>query len=497
MSSGGRKGVPIPFPEPDAGAHTNAETARKLALFKWADALLQRLGFATRAARAQSDNELDQIALDLGDVEVEIAIRDALNPAAGKKRAEHFVGMNPGMLKRLLQSRLNEAKKERKAELKKYGGATGPTAGPDVNVLELALTLTEEHVGMSASEHLATALWILHTSIFNHFDHTPRLALLSPVRGCGKTTVLTLADLLCARPFRSDDTTAAAIYRYLYDHPMSTLLIDEVDNHELWRNRSLRTLFNSGHFRDGATTRFIDGRTRRFSTFAPLAVAAIGMLPLPLMSRSVVINMRRNRNTALKRLNRHDPAFAAAREQIRRWVATCSLNLSPDMPIELRNRETDNWRILLSIADDLGYGKQARVAAIELTVNRPDEDPGVTLLRDIRTIFEALGVDRITSLALALALVELPDAPWCEWRGPNDDKSARRLSQGELARLLKPFVIKPRTIWPLNRTPGDKSSRGYLRSSFEEAWSSYLDEEADTATQPSNIRYLGSSRADT
>ena len=56
------------------------------------------------------------------------------------------------------------------------------------------------------------------------------------------------------------------------------------------------------------------------------------------------------------------------------------------MPPALRNRAADNWRILISIADSLGYGEDARAAAVALSADRPDEDAGVVLLTDIRTI---------------------------------------------------------------------------------------------------------------
>ena len=121
-----------------------------------------------------------------------------------------------------------------------------------------------------------------------------------------------------------------------------------------------------------------------------------------------------------------------------------------------------------------------------LCANRPDEDPGVTLLADVRTVFEALGFDRIASLALVEALIGLDDGLWNEWRGPNDDRPQRNLTQGELSRLLRPFGIRPKTIWPTRRRLGDKSCRGYLRSQFETVWCAYCPS-ADTPTQPSKI----------
>ncbi len=151
------------------------------------------------------------------------------------------------------------------------------------------------------------------------------------------------------------------------------------------------------------------------------------------------------------------------------------------MPAALRNRAADNWRVLLSIAGDLGYGEDARSAAVTLNADRPDEDPGVALLADVRTVFRAVGVDRIASSPLVEALIGLDDGLWNEWRGPSDDRPPRKLTQGELSRMLRPFGIRPKTIWPARRRPGDRSSRGYLRSQFEAAWRAYCPS-ADTPT---------------
>jgi hypothetical protein len=364
--------------------------------------------------------------------------------------------------------------------------AQAPTDGPEVNVLDLVLRLLELHVAITRAERMAVALWILHCSTFDQFMITPRLTLLSPVRGCGKTTLLALIELLVPESCRTDNTTAAAIYYLLERRPSTTLLVDEGDNLDLFRgNNVLRTIFNSGHRRGGVITRFVGGWSREFPTFAPLCIAAIGTLPLPLMHRAVVINMQRA-SGGIERLDEHDLSFPAAREQIRRWVATCLLAPDPEMPASLRNRAADNWRALISVADSLGYGEEARAVAVELCANRPDEDAGVTLLVDIRTVFFALGVDRITSVALVEALVSLDDGYWHEWRGPNDDRPPRKLTQGELARLLRPFGIRPKTIWPAQRRPDDKSKRGYTRAQFEAAWRAYAPG-PDTPTRSGRI----------
>ncbi len=49
------------------------------------------------------------------------------------------------------------------------------------------------------------------------------------------------------------------------------------------------------------------------------------------------------------------------------------------------------------------------------------------------------------------------------------------LTKRKLAHMLKPFGIRPKTIWPLKRGANDKSARGYMRDQFERAWKSYCD----------------------
>jgi hypothetical protein len=364
-------------------------------------------------------------------------------------------------------------------------GVATPRAPGEPDIFPVLLRLIEEHVGATPDEHLAIALWILHTWIFDRFSVTPRLALLSPVRGCGKTVALILIELLVPEGNRTDNVSAAAIYHQLERRPRTVLLVDEADGLNLFRNNLLRSVFNSGHRRGGAVTRFVGGWSRRYPTFAPLAIAAIGMLPLPLLHRSIVVNMQRT-SAQLRRLDETDPAFRWARQAIRDWASNVQFAPDPEMPSALRNRTADNWRPLLSIADAFGRSEEARAAAVALSADRLDEDPGVMLLSDIRSIFQSRGIDRIASAALVEQLIGLDNGLWHEWRGVQDDRLPRKLSKGELGRLLRPFGIRTKTIWPAQRRPGDKSSRGYLRSQFEQAWAAYCPP-SDTPTPSRKI----------
>jgi hypothetical protein len=134
---------------------------------------------------------------------------------------------------------------------------------------------------------------------------TPRLALRSPVADCGKTTLIGVMSRLTARPAKFDSITTAALFRVI-DQTHPTLLIDEADNLglALQPNGRLRAVFNSGHRNGGTIANMERGSARKFSTFAPLALALPEMrgLPRTLNSRSITITMERSQ----RKLRRFD-----------------------------------------------------------------------------------------------------------------------------------------------------------------------------------------------
>jgi hypothetical protein len=93
-------------------------------LSEWADAVLQRLGFAERVRRASTIEEVRLITFGANAVEVVLAIREALHPGSGRKAA-HFKGLNDGGLKRILKKQFHELKKQREQELRDFAGQSG------------------------------------------------------------------------------------------------------------------------------------------------------------------------------------------------------------------------------------------------------------------------------------------------------------------------------------------------------------------------------------
>ena len=98
------------------------------------------------------------------------------------------------------------------------------------------------HVVLEKNEALALSLWVIHTHALGAADTAPRLAITSPEKRCGKSTVMELLTYLVRRPLSASNLTSAAVFRTIERaHP--TLLIDEADTF-LRDNRELRGVVN-------------------------------------------------------------------------------------------------------------------------------------------------------------------------------------------------------------------------------------------------------------
>ncbi len=311
-----------------------------------------------------------------------------------------------------------------------------PTA-PDP--LELLTGFIPQFVDVTEDEIVASSLWIIHTYLYDQFEITPRLSLVSPVPGCGKTTKLKIIKTLGATPLKTDGISPAAIYH----------LID----------RERRTLLK---------------------------------LPLTVIRRSIILRMKMT-TRELKRIEFYHDDFDIVRSHIIDWAQGRQLNRDPEMPKQLKNRIADNWRVLLAIADAVGakWGEIARGASVRLSARYFDEDLKLILLADIRTVFDTRRIDRILRAELLDALLKMEGQPWAEYCDVQGDETPRRLTVGTLSGLLKPFGIKARTVWPLGRTADTRSGEGFYRAQFEETWRSYLPED-DTSTQSNVIKALAS-----
>ena len=167
---------------------------------------------------------------------------------------------------------------------------TKATAQGDVNPFEQLVGFFAKYVDAKPHYLVGIALWALHTHIYNQYNKSPRLAILSPVPNCGKSTVLDILGAMVWNSKRVSDPTVASTFRLASSH---TLLIDEVDNMSIIKN--MRSILNDGHSVGGSVTRTgKDGEVISYPVYGPVALAGIGKLPATLMSRSLVIRLHRS-----------------------------------------------------------------------------------------------------------------------------------------------------------------------------------------------------------
>jgi putative DNA primase/helicase len=421
-----------------------------------------------------------------GPADAEIARLAALSPLAyeqARKMAAEKLNVRATALDRLVKAARGQSGPDGGAKQGHALDLAEPEPWPEpVDGTRLLDDITAEitrYVVVAEHAASATALWCVHTHLLDNFLISPRLAIRSPVMRCGKTTLLDVVARLTLRALPSANVTPAAVFRVV-EACRPTLLIDEADTF-LPGNEELRGVVNSGHRKGGKVIRTVgeDHEPRTFSTYSAVAIALIGKLPATLHDRSapVVDLKRRLRSEKVEsfRLDRvaalDDLASKAAR-----WAfdnAAQVQGADPKLPDGLFNRDADNWRPLLAIAEAAGrhWPERARKAAVLCCeIDEDDVSQIEALLADIRDVFaekkpdDVSSQDEITSAALIARLVGMESHPWAEM-----GKNRKALTQNKLARTLKPLGIGPGMIGP-----EDKRGRGYRLGQFAEAFNRYL-----------------------
>jgi hypothetical protein len=339
----------------------------------------------------------------------------------------------------------------------------------------------EDYVVLPSQEAVvAVSLWVCHAHAIHAFDSSPFLIIRSPTMRSGKTRLLECIELLVPCPWRAVDVSESVLFRRITrDHP--TLLLDEVDvvfASRGERHEGLRALLNGGCRRGARVSRSVPKGNGfelvDFEVFAAKALAGIGTLPGTVEDRGIVIPMRRATPAEQRRIRRlrfreADAEAAPIRETLARWAEAALPKLRearPAIPDVLDGRAADSWEPLLAVAEDAGDGwaVAAWQAALALSTGaaREDNSVRVRLLADCRRAFDERGTDRLATGDLITALCDDETSPWGDWRG-------RRLTPEALARLLKPFGVRPER-W----RDGSQLARGYAREAFQDAWGRYV-----------------------
>ncbi|MCX8032668.1 MAG: hypothetical protein N3B14_04660 [Thermoleophilia bacterium] len=122
----------------------------------------------------------------------------------------------------------------------------------------------------------AISLWAEHTWVFERFDVSPYLAVVSPEKRSGKTRLCEVLEHLVARPWRVVQPSQAVLFRQI-EAERPTVLLDEADT-IFGRGKKyepLRAVLNAGNRRVTAIPRCLEkGRgfeVQNFSVFCPQA----------------------------------------------------------------------------------------------------------------------------------------------------------------------------------------------------------------------------------
>jgi hypothetical protein len=323
---------------------------------------------------------------------------------------------------------------------------------------------------------VAHVLWVAHTHLMDVWDSTPRIAFLSPEPASGKSRALEVSELLVPSPVEAVNVTVAYLFRKVGDQG-STILFDEIDTifgPKAKENEDIRGLLNAGHRRGAVTGRCVvrgnSIETVEVPAYCALALAGLGWLPDTIMSRSVVVRMRRRKpNEKIKPFRRRTEVEAghALQDRLACWAQSIAKAIdldAIDMPAGVEDRNADVWEALFAVADKAGgdWPKRAREAAKALIKEVQEAEPslGIRLLADVQIVFGQH--DEMTTESLLRALHFLPEAPWNDLKGkPINDRG--------LAIQLRKYGIKPKVI-----RVGDSTLRGYTRQDFHDAWETYL-----------------------
>ncbi|KOG72927.1 DNA primase [Streptomyces antibioticus] len=344
--------------------------------------------------------------------------------------------------------------------------------------------------------YVAVALWDAHAHLLDCFDSTPRLAFLSPEPGSGKSRALEIVETLVPQPMTAVNASAAALFRAVSGaNGRPTILFDEIDTifgPKAGDNEELRGFLNAGHRRSGVTYRCIgDGgnqTVQAFPSYCAVAVAGLGSLPDTIMTRSVVIRMRRRaRNERVEpfRARLHEAEGHKLRDRLAQWAEQARAQVVdawPDMPDGVTDRPADVWEPLLAVADAAGgdWPDRARKACVTLVTASKANDKGslgVRLLTDLRD-HVMTGIDRLPTVAILDRLNALDDAPWADLHG-------KPLDNRRLSRMLAEYMTADNEpITSRNIKTAGSVLKGYYAADLWDAWARYCPPPPESPLPP-------------
>lgn len=334
-----------------------------------------------------------------------------------------------------------------------------------------------KHLVLPDGSALVLALWAMHTYAVEYWQYTPRLFIYSPVPGCGKSVLLGLLSLFCYRSSTSGNTTTSSVFRIINKYRPVTILIDEIECFAQG-NEQMRSLIDTGYdqlmaYVDRTESNKKIFEPQKFYCFSALAMAGLEKLHPSVMSRSILIMMKKKKETEQVEPFHIDEMAEKAvilQSKILRWVSDNKNALCACNPVFIRNmgnRTKDIWKPLFAIAQTISeecLAELQNAASVMLDDQSDDVVDDTTLLKDVKSVFDDCKAERLSTAELLNRLYQINEHGW----GVKEYGQCV-LNQHTLARRLLKFCIKP-VQW----RNGENRYRGYIREELEDAFERYI-----------------------
>jgi hypothetical protein len=372
----------------------------------------------------------------------------------------------------------------------------------------------KKHVILSDHAAVALAVWVLHTYTFEMRDTVAYVAIESPEKRCGKTTLLSVLAAMACKPLIASNITVGALFRSVHTC-MPTLFIDEADTF-MAGNSTMRGIINSGNTRRTAYVLRLsssrnskldiqnsslplpsvpeldevgrrspsapsepsllqpstiinqpDSGLKKYSCWCPKVIAMIGKVPDTIADRSIVVKMARKLTTEtcapLSELDATDIKSKCARFAL---DTAPKIGQSPKFRLDgLNDRAADTFDPLFVIARLAGpdWETKLRAAALALSSTADSDHSGTGLILDIIDLFTDTCRDKLFTRDIVNLLRE---GGW-----ESAVLKYPTITEYDISKTLRPYGIKPASV-----RVGKEVKQGYHASDFHDAIKRYVSQ---------------------
>ena len=350
---------------------------------------------------------------------------------------------------------------------------------------------------------LVIATWVGAAYLMDVWDRFPHLAIGSPEKRCGKTTLLDLLYLIVPDPLYTVNISPAALYRVI-EQRKPTLLMDEsqsISRRGSEASEVIREILNAGIGKNSKAIRCAGERMdeiKEFSIYSPKVFAMIGEPDAVLADRCLSVQLQRKQREQVKRYRCREVESdgKTLHDKLEKWAGENREKVKEAYDtLEPFDIDNDRMADLLTPLQAIltVTGDKEGIRTIQEYANSLDErdrqeesqSTGIDLLLACKDIFlngvfpgyDSGGrwVNRhgpwhwLSTNSIINKLAERQGEPWAKY-----GKAREPITSKALAALLRPFGVASAHC-------KDKTKRGYFQRPFLLACERYIPQEPPSA----------------